>query len=116
MKRIIPLLLVAALLASCSNEPKTALRAAEYVKGTAVYGDSVKDVNVIDLASVSTAMQDKDRLDMKIRGVVNEVCQKKGCWMIMKLNNGDDMRVTFKDYKIFVPKDLSGKEVILDGF
>ncbi len=26
------------------------------------------------------------------------------------------MRVTFKDYKIFVPKDLIGKEVILDGF
>jgi len=36
--------------------------------------------------------------------------------MIMKLNDGDDMRVTFKDYKIFVPKDLAGKEVILDGF
>ena len=34
----------------------------------------------------------------------------------MKLNSGEDMRITFKDYKIFVPKDLIGKEIILDGF
>ena len=116
MKRIIPVILIAALLAACSNQPQTALRATEYIKGTAVYGDSIHDANVLELASVSTAMQDKGKMDMKIKGTVNEVCQKKGCWMIMKLNNGDDMRVTFKDYKIFVPKDLTGKEVILEGF
>jgi hypothetical protein len=116
MKTILPLVLLVALMASCNSKPTTALHAAEYVKGTAVYGDSIQDVNVIDLASVSTAMQDKSKMDMKIRGQVNEVCKKKGCWMIMKLSNGDDMRVTFKDYKIFVPKDLTGKEVILEGF
>ena len=109
-------MLVTAFIVSCSSQPQTTLRATENIKGIAVYGDSIQDVNVLDLASVSTAMQDKSKLDMKVRGTVNEVCQKKGCWMIMKLNNGDDMRVTFKDYKIFVPKDLTGKEVILDGF
>ena len=108
--------MLTAFLASCNNKPTTVLHAAEYLKGTVVYGDSIQDVNVIDLASVSTAMQDKSKMDMKVRGTVNEVCKKKGCWMIMKLSNGDDMRVTFKDYKIFVPKDLTGKEVILEGF
>ena len=54
--------------------------------------------------------------DIKIKGLVKEVCKNKGCWMIMDLGNGNDIRVTFKDYKIFVPKDLTGKEVILDGF
>lgn len=116
MKKILFLSLIAAVMASCNNQPTTALRATEYLKGTAVYGDSIQDVNVIDLASVSTAMQDKSKMDMKIKGQVNEVCKKKGCWMIMKLSNGEDMRVTFKDYKIFVPKDLTGKEVILEGF
>ena len=116
MKRILPLLLIVAVLAACSNQTKTELRASEYVKGTAAYGDSIQDNNVIDLNAISTAMQDKSKMDMKVRGVVTEVCPKKGCWMTMKLSNGDDMRVTFKDYKIFVPKDLAGKEVILDGF
>ena len=26
------------------------------------------------------------------------------------------MRVTFKDYAFFMPKDLSGKHVVIDGF
>lgn len=116
MKKILPILFVAAFLAACNSQPTTELRAPEYVKGTAVYGDSIQDINVIDLTAISTAMQDRSKMDMKVRGIVNEVCKKKGCWMIMKLNNGDDMRVTFKDYKIFVPKDLAGKEVILEGF
>lgn len=45
---------------------------------------------------------------------VTEVCQNKGCWMILT----DDerfVRVTFKDYGFFVPKDLAGKTVIVEG-
>lgn len=116
MKSILPVLFVIAFLASCNSRPKTELRATEYLVGTAVYGDSIQDANVIDVAAMSTAMTDKSKMDMKVRGKITEVCEKKGCWMIMKLSNGDDMRVTFKDYKIFVPKDLTGKEVVLDGF
>ena len=116
MNRIILSISAIALLAACSTKPKIELQAVENVKGTAVYGDSVKNDSVIELAALSTAMKDESKKDMKIRGLVEEVCQEKGCWMIMKLNNGEDMRVTFKDYKIFVPKDLAGKEVILDGF
>lgn len=113
---IIPCFLGLTFLASCNNQPATELRAVENIKGLAVYGDSVKNDNVIDLTAIATAMKDESKMDMKIRGKVNEVCAKKGCWMVMKLSNGDDMRVTFKDYKIFVPKDLTGKEVVLDGF
>ena len=116
MKRTLPLLLSIALLASCNSKPTTELRARKNLQGTAVYGDSIKDDNVMDLSSLSTAMGEDSKMDMKIRGKVKEVCLNKGCWMIMKLNNGDDLRITFKDYKIFVPKDLAGKEVVLDGF
>ncbi|WP_026897300.1 DUF4920 domain-containing protein [Daejeonella oryzae] len=116
MKNILLSLWAAFILTSCSVKPKTELQAISNIKGTAVYGDSVKNDNVIDLAAMRTAMQDESKLDLKIKGVVNEVCEKKGCWMLMKLDNGEDLRITFKDYKIFVPKDLEGKEVILDGF
>jgi hypothetical protein len=116
MKRILLSFAVAAIFASCNVKPKTALQAIGNIKGTAVYGDSVKNDNVIDLAAMSTAMKNESKLDLKIKGKVAEVCSKKGCWMIMKMDNGEDLRITFKDYKIFVPKTLEGKEVILDGF
>lgn len=116
MKRIILSVITIAFLAACNNKPQTELQAVENIKGTAVYGDSVKNDNFIDVTSIKTSMQGETKKDMKVKGVVKEVCQQKGCWMIMNMDNGEEMRVTFKDYKIFVPKDLAGKEVILDGF
>jgi hypothetical protein len=49
-----------------------------------------------------------------VEGVVDEVCQNKGCWMTLK-HDGKDMRVRFKDYAFFVPKDSSGKTARVEG-
>lgn len=51
----------------------------------------------------------------KIKGTVQEVCQSKGCWMTLKNDQNESIRVTFKDYGFFVPKDLAGREVIIEG-
>lgn len=51
----------------------------------------------------------------KVVGEVESVCQVKGCWMKLKLDNGETMRVTFKDYGFFVPKDIAGQKVIVEG-
>jgi hypothetical protein len=51
----------------------------------------------------------------KISGKVVEVCQEKGCWMKLEKDNGDLLMVKFKDYSFFMPKDIQGKEVVLDG-
>lgn len=116
MKRILLPVVVLALLAACNSKPKTELHAPGNFKASAVYGDSVMDNNVIELAALTTAMKGEVKKDLKIRGKVEEVCKKKGCWMMMNLGNGEEMRVTFKDYKFFVPQDLVGKEVVLDGY
>lgn len=52
---------------------------------------------------------------VKVSGEVESVCQAAGCWMKIKLADGKTMRVTFKDYGFFVPKDISGKTVIFEG-
>jgi hypothetical protein len=36
--------------------------------------------------------------------------------MYLELPNGETMFVNFKDYEFFMPKDLAGKKVVLDGF
>lgn len=116
MKRTLFSAIVLSILAACSSTATTELHSPENLKAKAVYGDSVLNDNVIQIAAVTTAMRGESKQTMKIRGKVEEVCQEKGCWMTMKMANGDEMRITFKDYKFFVPKDLSGKEVIIDGY
>ncbi|MHB1176734.1 MAG: DUF4920 domain-containing protein [Daejeonella sp.] len=116
MKKILLYAVIIACVTACNTSPRTELHAIENIKGKPIYGDSIPNGNIIELTAISTAMKDEMKMDLKIRGKVQQVCKEKGCWMLMKLSNGDDMRVTFKDYKIFVPQDLIGKEVVLDGF
>jgi hypothetical protein len=114
MNKLFSALIALALFTSCTNSQKNEV--VENLKGTAVFGDSIKSDQVIELASLQKEMADQAKKDVKIKGIVKEVCQSKGCWMLMDLGDGKDIRITFKDYKIFMPKDLAGKEVVLDGF
>lgn len=79
------------------------------------FGDEVKPGDVKPAAKMEVAMGDKKAVDMKIEGKVIDVCKKKGCWMTLEMPNGDPMRVTFKDYAFFMPMDIVGKKVVLDG-
>lgn len=114
MKKLFSSLIALALFASCTNSQKSEV--IENVKGTAVFGDSIKNDQVIEIASLEQEMANQEKKDVKVKGMVKEVCQSKGCWMLLDLGDGKDIRVTFKDYKLFMPKDLAGKEVVLDGF
>ena len=40
-----------------------------------------------------------------LEGVITQTCAKKGCWMNVKMAEGDTMMVRFKDYGFFVPKE-----------
>lgn len=49
-------------------------------------------------------------------GVVQAVCQKRGCWMeIGAEETSSSMRVTFYGYSFFVPRDSKGAEVKVQG-
>lgn len=51
---------------------------------------------------------------VKIQGQITEVCQAKGCWMI--LVDGDTYaRVTFEDYGFFVPIETSMQRSVVYG-
>jgi hypothetical protein len=56
-----------------------------------------------------------DSIDAKVVAKVNDVCKAKGCWMKLDMPNGEEVMVKFKDYGFFMPKDIAGKEVIING-
>lgn len=67
------------------------------------------------MTSQYKSMQVGDSLDSKIKAKVIDVCRAKGCWMTLNLEDGSEIMVKFKDYGFFVPKDIAGKEVIVNG-
>jgi hypothetical protein len=114
-KHIIYILFFSLVWGACTSSVKTELRGPQTIKG-AVYGDSILDNNVRNIEGMIAIMYNKPSLKLKVRGIVEDVCKKKGCWVTVKLPNGENMRVTFKDYAFFVPKDIKGKEIVVDGF
>jgi hypothetical protein len=112
MKKLHLLALVAIAFA-CNQAPKETAAVEEVVYE--YYGDTITAEGAIPAAELMALMGEATEKDAKIVGTIEEVCQKKGCWMKVDLGNGEKMRITFRDYAFFVPKDASGREVILDG-
>lgn len=71
--------------------------------------------NSIDASKIGSEMANLEKLEARVKGTVEQVCQAAGCWMKIVTDNGQSMRVTFKDYAFFVPKDIAGKKVIFEG-
>ena len=81
------------------------------------FGDSVLNPEkAIAVGTLVENLKPNSRLSAKIAGTISGSCQNKGCWVSVKMADGKDLHVTFKDYGFFVPvKDLTGKQIVLDG-
>lgn len=74
-----------------------------------------KPISISSLTSLYDKLAPEDSKTIVAKIVVNEVCQVKGCWLTFKLDDGELVRVKFKDYSFFVPKDSSGDTFIIEG-
>ena len=94
-------------LAVQAQNPKSAEKGVTYGAGTTATGSI--PVNDLD------QNLKENKYEGKITGKVSEVCLEKGCWMKLEKANGEKVMVKFKDYGFFMPKDIVGKEVVLEG-
>lgn len=81
----------------------------------AYFGEEINAEGAIDAAEVLAKLGDQDSIPLKVQGTIEKVCQVKGCWMTMHTGEDETMLVKFKDYGFFVPKNIDGKETIIDG-
>lgn len=125
MKKILVAASIAVVFASCGGAGnKTAPAAdssqvapsADTSSASALYfGDKITDEGAISITDLKTQMGDKKEMKVKLSGTIEAVCQKKGCWMELTNAEAEPLRVTFKDYAFFMPKDASGKTAIIEG-
>lgn len=64
------------------------------------------------------ALKESEKLEnVKVTGTVLAVCKAKGCWMTLQSEKGEsEIFVKFKDYGFFMPKDVVGKKVLMQGY
>ncbi|MEN2413940.1 DUF4920 domain-containing protein [Flavobacterium mesophilum] len=83
------------------------------------YGNDVSSIaldKAISVEKLEGEFKDQKKLEnVAVKGVVTDVCEKRGCWVTIKTENGSSFFVKMKDYAFFVPTALKGKNVVLEG-
>ena len=85
------------------------------LESTGTFGEPIAKKGAVSAKKLAQKMDKAESLDIKVKGTITEVCQAKGCWMTIDLGDDELMRVKFKDYGFFVPKDAAGKTAIIQG-
>ena len=79
-----------------------------------VFGTAPSLTEPVALAKVLGDPAAYGKREILLEGKAVKVCQKKGCWFVLK-DADKDIRITFKDYGFFIPTDTAGKRVRAQG-
>jgi hypothetical protein len=79
------------------------------------YGAGTTNEKTIAIAEMEKTIATENKFEGKITVKVVEVCQEKGCWMKVDKGNGETLMVKFKNYGFFMPKNIVGQTVVLEG-
>lgn len=120
MRNLLVCVLIGGLLFACKSDKKNEEIATEPAQEIAYqsFGDEIIADDALPAERMAVhyeSMKVGDTINSKMIAKVDEVCQAKGCWMKLSLENGEQVMVKFKDYGFFMPKDIAGKEVIVNG-
>jgi len=120
MKKFNILIVVLAVLMSCQGVEKKKKNKEVVVETDeyASFGAEIQSAGAksdMEMLALFQQLPVSDTVNTKFSAKVTEVCQSKGCWMKLQLEDGGEAMVRFKDYAFFMPKDIAGKEVVVSG-
>lgn len=122
MKKTLLFAGIALFLAACNNnanenDTTQASDSTTVAEATGSFGASIDENGAIGMDSlIAMVNAGQTAIDtVKVSGTIGECCQAKGCWMSVDRGDGSSMRVTFKDYGFFVPKNCAGKTAVMLG-
>lgn len=130
MRKIWSFALMAGLMVACGpaqQEEKTQAEPVEETKTEEVVEEQVYPyqagaefdraaaIKPAELSEKLASFEGEQMADVVLEADINSVCKKKGCWMKVGLKDGEDMRVSFKDYEFFVPTDSESHNTVISG-
>lgn len=99
-----------------AGETQTAAEALKAGKGRILRGEAIGKSPAVSLADVLKDPKKFADRAVVVEGVVERVCQAKGCWVQIAPESGaaEGVRVTF-DHKFFIPKDADRMKFRAEG-
>jgi hypothetical protein len=79
------------------------------------YGAVITADKAIPTEDLPGLLKGDKPVQVKVMGTVTDVCSKKGCWMTLETPDKTKVFVKMKDYAFFVPVELIGRSVVLEG-
>ncbi|RXR31346.1 DUF4920 domain-containing protein [Flavobacterium piscinae] len=118
MKKTILMAIAVFTMIACKKEETKEVTAVVPTENFKSFGDSITADGVIskeELLAKFETLKEGDTVEVKFRSEIKDVCQKKGCWMNMSLNDEKNAFIRFKDYGFFMPLNAAGSEAIVNG-
>lgn len=75
------------------------------------YGEAFEVGPAVPVSDAIAAFDQHAGQPMRFSGRITEVCQTKGCWMMLE-DNGQIARVMFGSHAFYIPKDTTGSAVV----
>lgn len=94
---------------ACNNDPRAKLQNSGmfgegFTVGSELIFNDTLPISDSGLASFSY-----------VSGVVEKYCMGEGCWMVLKTENGQTVKVLTKDKAYVLPRNIDGKKAIARG-
>ena len=78
------------------------------------FGEKINAEGTIKADELAGKLQKENKIEVKVEGVVAQVCTAEGCWLKMKTETGTIM-IKMKDHKFLVPLSMNGKTIVAKG-
>ncbi|PCI36388.1 MAG: hypothetical protein COB53_09800 [Elusimicrobia bacterium] len=117
MKRFLSLLVLIPVVATAGRHAGFSEDARNAVDADGVVRRGVLEkTDVISVDECSAHSKKLKNTDVLVEGRVTSVCMNKGCWLVLTGDESDALvRIKFKKYKYFVPKDIAGRRALVQG-
>ncbi|MCU0361198.1 MAG: DUF4920 domain-containing protein [Bacteroidia bacterium] len=80
-----------------------------------VYGQKIDEVGAMSSTDIYPMIANGDTTFVKIKTKVLTSCASEGCWLTFFVNDSLPAIAKMKDHAFFVPLDIQGKTVVMDG-
>ncbi|EGM79669.1 hypothetical protein Rhein_0129 [Rheinheimera sp. A13L] len=94
----------------------TALTFAAFTASATTFGAAVDKTKLVEVADILAKPQSYLQQQVTVKGTVEAVCQKKGCWMQLSAGkNQPTFRIKVKDGDMVFPVSAKGKTAYASG-